>query len=75
MYASGELVGGTEPDGTVPKKHYTKAHLDRLYQMLLGEKPFDSEETAMQFDFNSDGKVNAADATLLRRMLLEDKKT
>ena len=75
VYASGELVGGTEPDGTVPKKHYTKAHLDRLYQMLLGEKPFDSEETAMQFDFNSDGKVNAADATLLRRMLLEDKKT
>lgn len=70
VYANGVLVGGTEPDGTVPEQRYTAAHLKRLYQMLRGEKPFEDQETAARFDFNDDGKVNGVDATLLKRILL-----
>ena len=69
IYADGKLVGGTEPDGTVPERIYTKAQLDRLRKCLLGIKPFDSEEIAMQFDFNEDGKLDARDETLLKRIL------
>jgi len=69
VYADGKLVGGTEPDGTVPKVTYTTAHLVRLYQMLMGIKPFDSAEAAAMFDFSGDGKVNGKDATVLKRIL------
>ena len=69
VYANGKLVGGTEPDGTTPERMYTKAHLDRLRKCLLSIKPFDNEETAMQFDFNNDGKIDVRDETMLKRMI------
>ena len=70
VYADGVLVGGTEPDGTVPKKTYTVAHLIRLYQMLHGKRPFDSKETAELFDFTGDGNINIYDAVMLKKILL-----
>ena len=71
VYADGVLVGGTEPDGTVPAKVYTKAQLDRLMKALLNIRPFETKETAMQFDFNDDGHLDARDATLLKRLILK----
>jgi hypothetical protein len=71
VYASGKLVGGTEPDGTKPEKTYTVAHLVRLYQELMQFKPFTDEETAKQFDLNGDGVVDIFDAGLLKRELLK----
>lgn len=70
VYADGELVGGTEPDGTKPKKVYTMAQLVRLLQALLREKPFASEEMSAQFDLNGDGTVNVLDATKLKQLIL-----
>ena len=69
VYADGKLVGGTEPDGTTPKRLYTKAHLDRLLQCVLTKKTFDDKETAMQFDFNADGNLDSRDVTLLKRII------
>ena len=74
IYADGVLVGGTEPDGTVPEKVYTAAQVERLMKALLNIRPFESKETAMQFDFNGDGNLDARDATLLKRMILKQKK-
>ncbi|MBQ5334326.1 MAG: glycoside hydrolase family 9 protein [Oscillospiraceae bacterium] len=74
IYADGVLVGGTEPDGTVPEKVYTAAQVERLMKALLNIRPFESKETAMQFDFNGDGNLDARDATLLKRMILKKKK-
>ena len=71
VYADGVLVGGTEPDGTVPAKVYTKTQLDRLMKALLNIRPFESKETAMQFDFNGDSHLDARDATLLKRLILK----
>ena len=73
VYAGGELVGGTEPDGTTPKKRYTVAQLVRLIRCLTGDKPYDNKETALAFDFDGDGKLTAIDATLLKRILLKQK--
>ncbi|MBR1529108.1 MAG: glycoside hydrolase family 9 protein [Oscillospiraceae bacterium] len=70
VYADGVLVGGTEPDGTVPEKNYTVAHLIRLYQLLHGKRPFDSKETAALFDFTGDGNINIYDAVMLKKILL-----
>ena len=70
VYADGKLVGGTEPDGTTPAVRYSMAHLTRLIKYLLNIQPFDSAESAMLFDFSGDGKINAKDATVLKRILL-----
>ena len=70
VYADGVLVGGTEPDGTVPERNYTVAHLIRLYQLLHGKRPFDSKETAALFDFTGDGNINIYDAVMLKKILL-----
>jgi hypothetical protein len=72
VYASGKLVGGTEPDGTTPEKTYTVAHLVRLYQELMHFKPFTDEATAELFDLNSDKTVDIYDAALLKRELLKN---
>jgi hypothetical protein len=71
VYSDGELIGGTEPDGTTPKKVYTVAHLVRLHKMLLGISPFDSKETAEMFDFDSDGEVDFFDEIILRKLITE----
>lgn len=71
VYADGELVGGTEPDGTTPVKSYSVAHLIRLYQDLIHFKPFTDKATADKFDFNGDGNVDIFDAALLKRELLK----
>lgn len=71
VYADGKLVGGTEPDGTVPEKTYKVAHLVRLRRMLLGKAPFDTKEAAEQFDFDGNGKVDIFDEVHLRRLLLK----
>ncbi len=70
VYADGKLVGGTEPDGTKPAKVYKVAQLVRLRKMLLGIAPFETKETAEQFDFNSDGQINVFDEILLRKLVL-----
>ncbi len=71
VYAGGELVGGTEPDGTAPVKSYSVAHLIRLYQELMQYKPFTDQETADKFDLNGDKTVDIFDAALLKRELLK----
>ncbi|MBR3448810.1 MAG: glycoside hydrolase family 9 protein [Oscillospiraceae bacterium] len=70
VYASGKLVGGTEPDGTKPAKVYTVAQLTRLMKHLTAQKPFEDAETAALFDFSGDGKLDAKDATCLKRLIL-----
>ena len=74
VYASGKLIGGTEPDGTKPDKVYKVAQLVRLRKMLLGEAPFSSKDAAEQFDFNSDGRVDMFDEVLLRQLLVSQQK-
>ncbi len=70
VYASGKLIGGTEPDGTTPAKRYKAAHLVRLNRMLLGIADFDSKEIADQFDFNGDGRVDSFDEVFLRKLVV-----
>lgn len=70
VYADGKLVGGTEPDGTVPEKVYTVAQLIRLKKAILGIKPFTSEDIAMQFDFDGNKKINAFDAVKLKKLII-----
>ncbi len=70
VYASGKLVGGTEPDGTTPEPSYTIAQLIRLQKMLLNIKPFTSAEMAKQFDFDKNDKLNIFDAVILRRLII-----
>lgn len=70
VYSEGKLIGGVEPDGTVPEKTYKVAHLVRLHRMLIRKSPFDTKEIAMEFDFNSDGDIDIFDEILLRRILL-----
>jgi hypothetical protein len=69
VYADGVLVGGTEPDGTQPKKVYNAAQVLRLVQHLYGKKEL-SEDAKMMFDFNSDKKVNIKDLILLKELVL-----
>ncbi|MDO5559451.1 MAG: glycoside hydrolase family 9 protein [Oscillospiraceae bacterium] len=71
VYADGVLVGGTEPDGTQPKKVYKITQLVRLLKALVFNKPFTSEEVEKQFDFNEDGKVNIIDVVILKSLILE----
>lgn len=71
VYADGVLVGGTEPDGTTPKKVYKASHLVRLVQALLNVTPFSSDETASQFDFVADGKIDILDLVKLKSLILE----
>ena len=70
VYASGKLVGGTEPDGTKPGKVYTVAQLTRLMKHLTAQKPFEDAETAALFDFNGDSVLDSKDATCLKRLIL-----
>ena len=70
VYADGKLVGGTEPDGTVPARVYTQAQANRLLQHLLTKKPIEDSAVAEQLDFNSDGILDARDLALLRRMIV-----
>ncbi|MBR3267795.1 MAG: glycoside hydrolase family 9 protein [Oscillospiraceae bacterium] len=69
VYADGKLVGGTEPDGTVPERVYTKAQADRLLRHLLTEKPIEDPAVAAQFDFDTDEILDAKDLTLLLRKI------
>ena len=71
VYADGKLVGGTEPDGTQPAKVYKIAQLVRLHKMLHGTSPFTDKDSAMQFDFNSDSKVDIYDEIILRKLILK----
>ena len=70
VYADGVLVGGTEPDGTVPKKTYSVVQLIRLLQAVHNIKPFEPASVADSFDFNEDGNVDIFDVALLKRLLL-----
>ena len=70
VYADGKLVGGTEPDGTVPAKVYTVAQLTRLIQHLTTEKPFENDTIAALFDFNEDEKIDVRDASILKKLIL-----
>jgi len=70
VYADGELVGGTEPDGTKPKKVYTAAQLVRLIKALQDIKPFPDKKAEALYDFNDDGKVNIADMIVLKSLIL-----
>ena len=69
VYADGKLVGGTEPDGTVPDRVYTKAQAERLLKHLLTKKPFEDPDVAKQFDFNEDGILDAGDLSLLKQRI------
>ena len=69
VYANGKLVGGTEPDGTVPQVQYTIAHLVRLRKAIVGISPFTSKETAQMFDINGDGNIDVFDETALRKII------
>ena len=69
VYADGKLVGGTEPDGTVPARVYTQAQAGRLLQHLLTKKPIEDPAVAEQLDFNTDGILDARDLALLRRLI------
>ena len=69
VYADGVLVGGTEPDGTQPKKVYNASQVLRLVQHLSGKKEL-SDDAKMMFDFNSDKKVNIKDLILLKELVL-----
>lgn len=71
VYSGGKLIGGTEPDGTVPEKVYTVAHLVRLRKMLLGNSPFPSEDYADFFDFDENGDVDIVDEVMLRKLILK----
>ena len=71
VYASGKLVGGTEPDGTVPEKQYQIAQVIRLIRAVTGEKPFASPEIAEQFDFCQDGVIDSKDIVMLKRLMLK----
>ena len=71
VYADGELVGGTEPDGTTPKKVYSAVQLVRLIKALNGTKPFKTQEAEKLFDFNDDDKVNIVDMILLKGLILQ----
>ncbi len=69
VYADGKLVGGTEPDGTVPEKVYTRAQAERLMKHLLTVKPIEDEEAAKQFDLNEDKELDARDLSLLLNLI------
>ena len=71
VYADGTLVGGTEPDGTTPKKTYSVAHLIRLLQAVHNIKPFSSAEVADQFNFCEDKNIDIFDVAALKKLLLE----
>ena len=70
VYADGTLVGGTEPDGTTPKKTYSVAHLIRLLQAVHNIKPFSSADVADQFNFYEDKNIDIFDVAALKRLLL-----
>ncbi len=70
VYASGVLVGGTEPDGTTPKKVYNVSQLVRLLDAMSGKTPFTSKETEAMFDFNEDGKIDIRDVIILKSLIL-----
>ena len=70
VYSDGKLIGGTEPDGTVPAKVYKVAQLVRLHRMLLTIEPFASKEIADMFDFNEDGNIDIFDEVCLRQLLV-----
>lgn len=72
VYASGKLVGGIEPDGTVPEKVYTMAQLVRLIRAVTSEKPFADAKTAELFDFYPDQIIDVRDITMLKRLLLKN---
>ncbi len=72
VYAGGVLVGGTEPDGTTPKKQYTAAHYNRLVQHIINEKPLTSVEVADQLDLEQDTVLNAFDAVRIKRAMLAE---
>ncbi|MCQ2468757.1 MAG: glycoside hydrolase family 9 protein [Ruminococcus sp.] len=71
VYASGKLVGGIEPDGTVPEKTYNMAQLVRLIRAVTSEKPFEDAQTADLFDFYPDKIIDIKDVTMLKRILLK----
>lgn len=71
VYADGTLVGGIEPDGTVPAKVYTMAQLVRLIKAVTTEKPFQSTDAAALFDFYPDKVIDARDITELKRLILQ----